>query len=374
MIPSPLPLWGVDAVLKSEYHEVFGQEACPHDFMVCRFPCFTDDIENFKIGKSILKEHSCWGIYLSNNVAIEVQQLTKRYGELVAVNGISFTVNRGEIFAFLGPNGAGKTTTVEILECLRKPTGGKAFVLGFDIGKNPREIKKRTGVLPQDFYTFERLTVRETVQYYAGMFDAHPDVDELIRLVDLEDKKNVLFRNLSGGLKQRLGIAVALVNDPELIFLDEPSAGLDPKARHGVWHLIDGLHKKGKTVFLTTHYMEEAEVLADRVGIIHYGKIVALDSPQSLISENGKRNLLILKKTSPQAVPNIEKLGLKANYDVTTGDVTVHLNHTVGVSEVLHSLSSTGVPFGELQLKRSSLEDVFLNLTGVSLGEEEDNV
>ncbi len=171
-----------------------------------------------------------------------------------------------------------------------------------------------------------------------------------------------------------MGIAVALVNDPELIFLDEPSAGLDPKARHGVWHLIDGLHKKGKTVFLTTHYMEEAEVLADRVGIIHYGKIVALDSPQSLISENGKRNLLILKKTSPQAVPNIEKLGLKANYDVTTGDVTVHLNHTVGVSEVLHSLSSTGVPFGELQLKRSSLEDVFLNLTGVSLGEEEDNV
>jgi len=311
---------------------------------------------------------------LSNSAAIEVQEPTKRYGELVAVNGVSFTVNRGEIFAFLGPNGAGKTTTVEILECLRKPTSGKAYVLGFDIEKDQGEIKKRTGVLPQDFYTYERLTVKETIQYYAGMFDAHPDVDELIKLVDLEDKKNVLFRNLSGGLKQRLGIAVALVNDPEMVFLDEPSSGLDPKARHSVWHLIDGLHKKGKTVFLTTHYMEEAEILADRVGIIHNGRIVALDSPESLISQHGTRNLLILKKTSQKAVPNIEKLGIKARYDGTTGDVTVHLNHGVGVSEILHALSSTDVPFGELQLKHSSLEDVFLNLTGVSLEEEESNI
>lgn len=311
---------------------------------------------------------------MNGSAAIKVHELTKRYDKLLAVNAISFTVNKGEIFAFLGPNGAGKTTTVEILECLRKPTSGNAFVLGFDINKNQRDIKKKTGVLPQDFYTYERLTVKETVQYYAGMFDANPDVDELVRLVDLEDKKNVLFRKLSGGLKQRLGIAVALVNDPEVIFLDEPSSGLDPKARHSVWHLIDGLHKKGKTVFLTTHYMEEAEALADRVGIIHNGKIVALDTPQSLISEYGTRNLLILKKTNPMAVTNIEKLGIKAKYDTGTGDVTVHLNHSVGVSDVLHSLSSTNVPFGELQLRRSSLEDVFLNLTGVSLGEEEESI
>jgi ABC-2 type transport system ATP-binding protein len=311
---------------------------------------------------------------LSNDSAIQVEELTKRYGELIAVNGISFTINRGEIFAFLGPNGAGKTTTVEMLECLRKPTSGKAFVLGLDIAKDQMEIKKKAGVLPQDFNTYERLTVKETIQYYAGMFNSRPDVDGLIKLVDLEDKKNVLFRHLSGGLKQRLGIAVALVNDPELIFLDEPSAGLDPKARHGVWHLIDGLHKQGKTVFLTTHYMEEAEILANRVGIIHYGKIVAMDSPQGLISEYGKRNMLILKKTSPKAVPNIEKLGVKANYDETTGDVTVHLNHAVTVSEVLHNLSSTDIPFGELQLRRSSLEDVFLNLTGETLGEEGDTI
>jgi ABC-2 type transport system ATP-binding protein len=311
---------------------------------------------------------------LSNDNAIQVEALTKRYGNLVAVNAISFTIKRGETFAFLGPNGAGKTTTVEMLECLRKPTSGKALVLGLDIAKNQMAIKKRTGVLPQDFYTYERLTVKETIQYYAGMFNSRPDVDGLMKLVDLEDKKNVLFKHLSGGLKQRLGIAVALVNDPELIFLDEPSAGLDPKARHGVWHLIDGLHKQGKTIFLTTHYMEEAEILASRVCIIHNGNIVAMNSPQGLISEYGKRNMLILKQTSSRAVPNIEKLGIKANYDETTGDVTVHLNHGVAVSEVLHSLTSNDIPFGELQLRRSSLEDVFLNLTGETLGDEEDTL
>jgi ABC-2 type transport system ATP-binding protein len=161
---------------------------------------------------------------LASDKAIQVEGLTKRYGDLIAVNGISFAIDRGEIFAFLGPNGAGKTTTVEMLECLRKPTSGKAFVLGLDITKDQMAIKKKAGVLPQDFYTYERLTVKETIQYYAGMFNSKPDVDGLMKLVDLEDKSNVLFKHLSGGLKQRLGIAVALVNDPELIFLDEPSA------------------------------------------------------------------------------------------------------------------------------------------------------
>ncbi len=306
----------------------------------------------------------------SDKVAIEVKDLTKCYDKLTAVNKISFTVNRGEVFAFLGPNGAGKSTTVEILECLRKPTSGKVHVLGFDISKDQSEIKKRIGVLPQNFCTYERLTVKETIQYYAGMFHANPNIDELMRLVDLEEKKNVLFRNLSGGLKQRLGIAVALVNNPELVFLDEPSAGLDPKARHSVWHLIEGLSEVGKTVFLTTHYMEEAENLADRVGIIYNGSIVALDTPQNLISTYGTRNLLILKKTNPKALRILDKLNTKANFDGSTGDVTIYLNHAVGVSEILQSLSVAGISFGEMQLKHSSLEDVFLNMTGVSLEEE----
>jgi len=308
---------------------------------------------------------------MDSEPAIQVEGLTKRYGDLIAVNDISFTVNRGEIFAFLGPNGAGKTTTVEMLECLRKPTGGKAYVLGYDISKDKENIKKRTGVLPQDFATYERLTVKETIQYFAGMFNSQPDIDGLMKLVDLEDKKNAQFKHLSGGLRQRLGIAVALVNDPELIFLDEPTAGLDPKARHVVWHLIDEFHKQGKTVFLTTHYMEEAEILADRVGIIYNGKIVALDATDTLISEYGKRNLLILKKTTSKAVPTIEELGLQANFDGTTGDVTVHLNHGVAVSDILHKLNAADIPFQELQLKRSSLEDVFLNLTGETLGEDD---
>lgn len=308
---------------------------------------------------------------MNSNVAIEVEALTKRYGDLTAVNGVSFTVDRGEIFAFLGPNGAGKTTTVEMLECLRKPTSGKAYVLGYDISKDQANIKKRTGVLPQDFYTYERLTVKETIEYFAGMFNKHPDVDGLIKLVDLEDKKNVQFKHLSGGLKQRLGIAVALVNDPELIFLDEPTAGLDPKARHVVWHLIDEFHKQGKTVFLTTHYMEEAEALADRVGIIYNGNIVALNTTDKLISEYGKRNLLVLKKASSKAVTAVEKLGIKASFDDATGDVTIHLNHALGVSEILRELTKTRISFDELQLKRSSLEDVFLNLTGATLEEEE---
>jgi ABC-2 type transport system ATP-binding protein len=308
---------------------------------------------------------------LSDNTAIHVKNLTKRYGDLTAVNDVSFTVKRGEIFAFLGPNGAGKTTTVEMLVGLRKPTSGGASVLGFDIVKEQNEIKKRIGVLPQSFNTYDRLTVKENIEYFAGMFDCRPDVNGLIKLVDLEDKTKEQFKNLSGGLKQRLGIAVALVNDPEIVFLDEPTSGLDPKARHGVWQLIDDLHDKGKTVFLTTHYMEEAEALADRVGIIHNGKIVALDETDALIREHGKKNLLVLRKADPKAVKVIEKIGVTANYDKGEGDVSIHLNHAVAVSDIMQALSSAHIAFSELQLKRSSLEDVFLNLTGEELGREE---
>ena len=226
-----------------------------------------------------------------NQTAIEVNSLVKKYCNLTAVDSISFNVKKGEIFAFLGPNGAGKTTTVEILECIRKPTSGKAVVLGFDILKDEEEIKKRIGVLPQDFNTFARLTVKENIEYFAGMFGSSVDADSLIKLVDLEDKRNEQYRKLSGGLKQRLGVAIALVNDPEILFLDEPTAGLDPKARHEVWDAILGLKQKGKTIFLTTHYMEEAEILADTVTIIHKGKIVADGTPQGLIERHGKLSL-----------------------------------------------------------------------------------
>jgi len=306
-----------------------------------------------------------------NLVAIEVDSLVKKYGDLTAVDSISFTINKGEIFSLLGPNGAGKTTTVEILECLRRPTSGRAYVLGFDISKDQDDIKKRIGVLPQEFNTFDSLTVRENLQYFAGMFGSSVDIDSLIKLVDLEDKRNEQYKKLSGGLKQRLGVAMALVNDPEIVFLDEPTAGLDPKARHGVWNVIRGLKRQGKTVFLTTHYMEEAEALADTVTIIHKGKIAAMGTPEELITRYGQRNLLILRNTDKVAVPLIETMGLEANFDSDAGDVKVTLNHSSDVSEIVRALTLKQVPFGEMQLKRSSLEDVFLNLTGETLREAE---
>ncbi len=306
-----------------------------------------------------------------NHLAIEVDCLVKEYGDLTAVDSISFTINKGEIFSFLGPNGAGKTTTVEVLECLRKPTSGSAYVLSFDISKDQDEIKKKIGVLPQEFNTFDSLTVRENLQYFAGMFGSSVDIDSLIKLVDLEDKRNEQYKKLSGGLKQRLGVAMALVNDPEIVFLDEPTGGLDPKARHEVWNVIRGLKKQGKTVFLTTHYMEEAEVLSDTVTIIHKGKIVATGTPEELITRYGQRNLLILKNTDKAAVPLIETLGLEANFESDADDVKVTLNQSADVSEIVKALTLKQIVFGELQLKRSSLEDVFLNLTGETLKEAE---
>ena len=306
-----------------------------------------------------------------NHIAIEVDSLVKKYGDLTAVDSISFIINKGEIFSFLGPNGAGKTTTVEVLECLRKPTSGRAYVLGFDISKDQDEIKKRIGVLPQEFNTFDSLTVRENLQYFAGMFGSSVDIDSLIKLVDLEDKRNEQYKKLSGGLKQRLGVAMALVNDPEIVFLDEPTGGLDPKARREVWNVIRGLKKQGKTVFLTTHYMEEAEVLSDTVTIIHKGKIVATGTPEELITRYGQRNLLVLKNTDKAAVPLIETLGLEANFESDAGDVKVTLNQSADVSEIVKALTLKQIVFGELQLRRSSLEDVFLNLTGETLKEAE---
>ena len=173
----------------------------------------------------------------------------------------------------LGPNGAGKTTTVEIIETIRRPTSGKVRLLGMDVTKEKRDIVPRIGVLPQGFSSFDRITVRETMQYYSRLFGCrNVDIDGLIALVNLKDKAKEQYTNLSGGLKQRLGIAIALVNDPEVVFLDEPTTGLDPRARREVWDVLLGLKKEGKTVFLTTHYMEEAELLADTVAIISKGQ------------------------------------------------------------------------------------------------------
>jgi len=301
---------------------------------------------------------------------VQVEKLSKKYKDTLAVNGISFSLSKGEVFAFLGPNGAGKTTTVEILECLRAPTGGQAKVLDYDVSKrsDQGEIRKRIGVLPQDFNAIDRLTVRENIDYFGAMFDHQLDADQLIELVDLKDKRDSQFKTLSGGLKQRVGLAVALVNDPALVFLDEPTTGLDPRARRDVWYVIERLKKQGKTVFLTTHYMDEAEFLADTVSIIDHGQIIASGTPDQLIDTHGGKKTLIIRDAGQEGMsqlpPGLSKAELR-----NAGDIAVPLNNGE-LTDILMRLGQTPLHDKEIEVRRPTLDDVFLNLTGRRVSEE----
>jgi ABC-2 type transport system ATP-binding protein len=301
---------------------------------------------------------------------VEVDSLVKQYGKLKAVDGISFEVNEGEIFAFLGPNGAGKTTTVEILECLRPLTSGSANVLGYDVTKNDdvKKIKRSIGVLPQDFSALEKLTVKENIELIGDMYAKHIDVAEVIKLLDLQEKTNEKFENLSGGLKQRVGVAAALVNDPQLVFLDEPTTGLDPKARREVWSVITGLKKMQKTVFLTTHYMEEAQILADRIAIIDKGKIVAIDSPQELISQHGGLKILIIRKGDKGLFDILQKEYDKVTLD-KSGDVSVKVDDVEEMWRVIATLTELKIN-KEMEIQSPTIEDVFLKVVGGRITEE----
>lgn len=302
--------------------------------------------------------------------AIEVENLEKRYGDLSAVDGVSFTVRKGEVFAFLGPNGAGKTTTAEIIETIRAPTSGKVSVLGMDVTKRKRDIVPRIGVLPQGFSSFDRITVRETIQYYSRLFCCgDTDIDGLIELVNLGDKAKEQYKNLSGGLKQRLGIAIALVNDPEIVFLDEPTTGLDPRARREVWEVLLGMKKKGKTVFLTTHYMEEAELLADTVAIMSRGKIIAMGSPEELTESNANYLVLTLESVDEKAFEIVRKMGFEPAHDGHE-DLEVRVLHPDDVQKILNTLKDAGASFLSLDVRKPNLEEVFLKLTGEALGED----
>jgi len=296
---------------------------------------------------------------------IEVNSLVKKYGDKTAVNDISFEVKRGKIFAFCGPNGAGKTTTVEILECLRSPTSGNAKILGLDISRSSdvSEIRKRIGVLPQDFNTFDLLTVKETLEFFSKIYDLHLGVKELIKMIDMEEYTNVLYKNLSGGLKQRVGVAIALANDPEVVFLDEPTTGLDPKARRDVWDVITGLKNKGKTVFLTTHYMGEVESLADNVSLIYDGKIIAEGTPQQMISKYGGNQTIVLGGGGNKAQMILKKVMDDVVLD-KNGDVLVKINSRKEIYDVIRSLESENVEYDRLSIKGATFDDVFLNLTG----------
>ena len=219
------------------------------------------------------------------DLVLAVDTLTKRYGSLVAVDGISFQVRRGETFGILGPNGAGKTTTLEMIEGLRRPDGGRITLLGLDAVRQRRAAQERIGVQLQSQALWPELTVEETLRTFRALFRRRVAVEEMMERFALTEKRRALVRDLSGGQKQRLSVATALVNDPEVVFLDEPTTGLDPQARRGFWDLIRDMSGEGKTVIVTTHYMEEAEELCDRVAIIDQGRIVALDRPDALIDQ-----------------------------------------------------------------------------------------
>jgi len=301
---------------------------------------------------------------------IEVEKLTKRYGELLAVNDISFNVRKGEVFALLGPNGAGKTTTVEIIDTIRTPTSGKVTLLGMDVTKKKHDIVPRIGVLPQGFSSFDRITVRETLQYYSRLFcRMNTDIDGLIGLVNLKDKTKEQYKNLSGGLKQRLGIAIALVNDPEVVFLDEPTTGLDPRARREVWKVLLSLKKRGKTVFLTTHYMEEAELLADTVAIISKGKIIAMGSPEALIESNANYLVLTLRPVDEKVLKIVRKMGFEPVHD-NHKDIKVTVEHTDDVRKMLNTIKDAGASLLSLDVRKPNLEEVFLKLTGEALSND----
>ena len=294
---------------------------------------------------------------------IEVRNLRKAYGDIEAVKGIDLHVERGEVFALLGPNGAGKTTTTEILEGFRPRTGGEVSVLGHDPARAEVDLKRRIGIVLQSTGVDPYLTVRETIELYSGYYPSPRPVDEVIEVVGLEQKRDTRVDKLSGGQQRRLDVAIALAGDPELLFLDEPTTGFDPNARRNAWAIVKNLADLGKTVFLTTHFMDEAQYLAGRVAIIRSGEIVAEGAPSSL---GGRATAsTTIRFRAPMDAVDLPDLG-----EERTADGTREIR-TQDPTRALHRLTSWAIEHGVelevLEVSRPSLEDVYLEITG---GEE----
>ncbi|HEY8424488.1 MAG TPA: ABC transporter ATP-binding protein [Limnochordales bacterium] len=292
----------------------------------------------------------------------------KWYGDVRAVDGISFTVAWGEVFGLLGPNGAGKTTTLEILEGLRRPSGGFVAVAGADVTRDRARVLRHTGLQLQATALFELLTVRETIDLFGSFYGQAIPTDRLLADLALEEKAGALVQHLSGGQKQRLSLALALVHDPDIVFLDEPTAGLDPQARRKVWDVIRRLRDRGKTVILSTHYMEEAQELCDRVAILDHGRILALGTPAALVRSHFEDS--IVEFTVPGAATESALAALdilppgsrsEQRVRITTREVTATLD------AILRWARDHGLAIDQLTVRNPSLEDVFIELTGRSL-------
>jgi ABC-2 type transport system ATP-binding protein len=300
--------------------------------------------------------------------AIEVRDLRKRYGQLEAVRGIDFSVEEARVFALLGPNGAGKTTTVEICEGFRDRTSGSVSVLGFDPAKRDREMRSRIGIVLQSTGVDTYLTVAETIEFYRRLYPTPRDVDEIVEVVGLTGKRDARVGKLSGGQQRRLDVAVALAGDPELLFLDEPTTGFDPAARRGAWDVVRNLRSLGKTIFLTTHYMDEAQVLADEVAIISEGRIVAQGPPAALGGRDTAATTLRFRV--PESAGDLPP-SLRTGATVIDGRVQLRTDDPTGT---LHQLTGWAlerrIRLDDLEVSRPTLEDVYLEITGGEAGAE----
>lgn len=301
---------------------------------------------------------------------IEVSSLKKHYGNLKAVDDISFTVKEGEVFGLLGPNGAGKTTTIEILEGLRERDGGDVKVLGFDPWKNGYDLHKKIGVIPQEFTFFEKTTPREAINYYADLFNVKVNADEILKEVLLEESAKVNFDSLSGGQKQKTGLALSLVNSPEMLFLDEPTTGLDPNARRAIWEVIRGLKAKGKTIILTTHYLDEAQQLSDQVAIMDHGRIVALGTSEEIIKQHGSGERLEIHGGQKLADYIKANTDLQVDYDSVRGEIFIPLRKKIDALAALAAAEQSGLDWGEIQTRQDSLDDVFVKLVSGQVNEQ----
>jgi len=295
---------------------------------------------------------------------IAVDRLHKFYGDVRAANGVTFEVNPGEIFGMVGPNGAGKTTTIECLEGLRRADEGRLSILGLDPQRQGYELRERIGVQLQESSLPDRLKVREVMGLFAAFYRRSADSEALLEQLGLAEKAGAAFGQLSGGQKQRLFIALALINDPEIVFLDELTTGLDPQARRTMWELVKGVRDRGKTVFLTTHYMEEAEELCDRVAIIDHGKIVALDTPRNLVSSLDAEERIVFSLDGPadealfRTIPGVTRVE-------RSGSRVIIFGRGDGLLvRVVMALDTSKIRFRDLRTEQPSLEDVFLALTG----------
>jgi ABC-2 type transport system ATP-binding protein len=301
-------------------------------------------------------------------VALSVRDLSKRFKDVVAVDGIDLAVRTGECFGLLGPNGAGKTTTIEICEGLTQADSGDVEVLGLRWASDARALRQRLGIQLQETQLTEKLTVAETLRLFRSFFASGPPVADLIALVQLEEKRDARIAALSGGQKQRLALACALVGDPDLLFLDEPTTGLDPQARRQVWDLIAEFKSSGRTIVLTTHYMEEAERLCDRVAIVDHGKVIGLGSPAQLVASIGIDHLV--EFSAGESAPTLDMAALERLDGVraaraTNGSVTIQASelHRV-LPALIEELRQQGIPISELRTHSATLEDVFVSLTG----------